>query len=89
MTGFKIQSYTGGILAAVIATIIYYIVEKRKKGGQYNVLFNCNWLYYHIITTDPSSFIGNDRNRTLPSSVKITEKMGIAYHLRKEKELNK
>ena len=27
----KIQSYTGGILAAVIATIIYYIVEKRKK----------------------------------------------------------
>ena len=31
VTGFKIQSYTGGILAAVIATIIYYIVEKRKK----------------------------------------------------------
>jgi len=29
----------------------------------------------YIITTDPSSFIGNDRNRTLPSSVKITEKM--------------
>lgn len=27
----QIQSYTGGILAAVIATIIYYIVEKRKK----------------------------------------------------------
>ena len=31
VTGFKIQSYTGGILSAVIATIIYYIVEKRKK----------------------------------------------------------
>ena len=31
VTGFKIQSYTGGILAAVIATIIYYIVERRKK----------------------------------------------------------
>lgn len=29
----------------------------------------------YIITTDPSSFIGNDRNRALPSSVKITEKM--------------
>ena len=72
VTGFKIQSYTGGILAAVIATIIYYIVEKRKKR---RAVFNCNWLYYHIITTDPSSFIGNDRNRALPSSVKITEKM--------------
>ena len=36
-------------------------------------------MYYSTATgyiiTDPSSFIGNDRNRTLPSSVKITEKM--------------
>ena len=29
--GFKCQSYEGGIAAGVIATIVYYIVEKRKK----------------------------------------------------------
>ena len=64
-----------GILAAVITTIIYYIVEKRRKGGGGKCIFQLQLVilsYYHH---HPSSFIGNDWNRTLPSSVKNYREM--------------
>lgn len=72
--GFKIQSYKGGVIAVAIASIVFYMIRRHRKGGKHNVYELIIGNDHYLIATASFSISDRSGSCALPTSIKTTEK---------------